>query len=60
MQNNGTANKQENKMNSTQIPERLKLGKGIVGPDWPGCVNSGAAPVLLKSKVAKLYLDKQY
>jgi len=42
------------------FPTRLSAGKGIVGPDWPGCINSGTAPVVMKSKLAAKYLGKPF
>jgi hypothetical protein len=47
-------------MKSISIPRRLPAGKGVVGLDWPGCINSGAAPVLLHSKSARQYLGKPF
>ena len=40
--------------------KKLEIGKGIVGLDYPGCINSGAAPVIMKSRIAKKYLNKPY
>ena len=44
----------------THLPARLPLGGGIVGPDWPGCINSGAAPAICKSKLGTKYLGKPF
>lgn len=38
-----------------QVP-RLTKGKGIRGPDFYGCCNTGMAPVIVHSKVAGRYL----
>jgi len=45
---------------SISFPSRLGFNKGFMGPDFPGCINSGHAPALLKSKNAAVYLDKPF
>lgn len=45
---------------SYSFPSRLGWDKGCVGPDFSGCVNSGHAPVILKSRSAATYLDKPF
>ena len=42
------------------FPTRLAMNKGVVGPDFPGCINSGHAPALLKSKNAATYIGKPF
>ena len=42
------------------FPTRLPMNKGFSGPDFPGCINSGFAPALLKSKSAATYLGKPF
>ena len=37
------------------IPARLPLGKFVIGPDHYGCMNTGLAPGLLKSRKFKAY-----
>ena len=41
-----------------KFPTRLALNKGVVGPDHPGCINSGFAPAMLKSEHASAVLGK--
>ena len=43
-----------------RFPTRLGFGKGFVGADFPGCVNSGFAPALFKSKLADRILGKPF
>ena len=45
---------------SYEFPTRLGWGKGFRGPDYPGCINSGAAPAMLKSRLADRYLGKSF
>jgi len=35
--------------------KNLKLGQGICGPEFRGCVNSGVRPAILKSKKLKVW-----
>jgi len=42
------------------FPTRLGWGKGFRGPDYPGCINSGAAPAILKSRTADRFLGKPF
>jgi hypothetical protein len=38
-----------------KLPVRLPLGKFFVGPDFYGCINTGMAPAILKSRLLKSY-----
>ena len=51
-----TTNKGEKKM-TVQMPMRLSWGKGVRGPDFAGCCNSGMAPTILKSREIFRYCD---
>ena len=42
-------------MSNTKIP-RLTKGKGVRGPDYYGCCNTGMAPVLVHCRVSGRYL----
>ena len=33
------------------LPQRLTLGRYVLGPDFHGCINTGMAPAMLKSTV---------
>jgi hypothetical protein len=46
----------------TKLPQRMKMGQGIVGPDYYGCINSGKAPVISKDKHIAKYTngEKQF
>lgn len=32
-----------------ELPKRLSKGKGIIGPEWFGCFNTGKRPVIFKT-----------
>ena len=40
--------------------KRLKLGQGFRGPEFFGCINSGSAPVIIKSKHLKRWSVYRY
>jgi hypothetical protein len=42
-------------MSKTKVP-RLTKGKGIRGPDYYGCLNTGMAPAIINSSIAGRYL----
>ena len=43
-----------------QLPARLGWSKGVIGPDWPGCINSGGAPAVYKSKIMAKHTGKPF
>ena len=43
-----------------QLPTKMPLGKMFTGPDYPGCINSGHAPLICKSKIALQWLGKSF
>ena len=42
------------------MQRKLPLGKGYKGAEPTGCFNTGAAAVIMHSKIAKQYLGKPY
>lgn len=45
---------------SYSFPSRLGWNKGFVGSDFPGCINSGHAPAMIKCKSSAKYLGKPF
>ena len=42
------------------VKMKLKLGKYVKGQEPYGCFNTGVAPIIARSKLAKQYIGKEY